>query len=61
MENLSEEVLESHIVYIKPFTQGDNHGFALHSSTGKPLGFFESYDSAFCAAKLHDLAPVSVH
>lgn len=65
MENLTlveeEPALDSQIVYIKPFTQGTSSGYAIHASDGKPLGVFDSYDSAFFAARMHDLAPMSVH
>ncbi len=61
MENITEYELDSHIVYIRPFCQDGNNGYAIHAADGKPLGVFESYDSAFFTAKLHDLAPVSVH
>ncbi len=61
MDNLSEEILESPVVYIKPFAHDGSSGYAIHSSDGKPLGVFESYDSAFMAAKLNDFAPVSLH
>lgn len=49
------------MVYIKQFSHDGNNSYAIHAADGKPLGVFDTYDSAFFAAKMHDLAPVSVH
>jgi len=49
------------IAYIKPIPTGDSNLYAVHSSDGRQLAVFESYDSAFFAARQYNFAPVSVH
>ena len=49
------------VAYIKRVVIDDTTGWAICSADGTNLGMTQDRDSAFAAARQHDLEPVSVH
>jgi hypothetical protein len=49
------------VVYIKPVVEEGKHAFAIHAADGTQLAILADHDTAFAAARSHDLEPVSVH
>lgn len=69
MEYVSDDTLEPSVLpselmdiaYIKPIIYKGSNLYSVHTADGKQLAVFESYDSAFFAARQNNFAPVSVH
>lgn len=49
------------LAYVKPVVVDGEPGFGIHSADGEILAVVGDRDSAFAAARQHDLDPVSVH
>ena len=49
------------LAYIRPIETPQGPGFGIFAANGTPIGASLDRDTAFAAARQHDLEPVSVH
>lgn len=49
------------LAYVRPVVVDGEPGFGIHSADGEMLAVMGDRDTAFAAARQHDLDPVSVH
>lgn len=49
------------LAYVRPGVFDGEPGFGIHSADGEVLAVVGDRDTAFAAARQHDLDPVSVH
>ena len=49
------------LAYVRPVVVDGEAGFGIHSADGEVLAVLGDRDTAFAAARQHDLDPVSVH
>ncbi len=49
------------LAYIKPVVYEGESGYGIHAADGTVLAIVSDRDTAFAAARQHDLEPVNVH
>lgn len=60
-ETLFSLVEVSPVAYVRPIISDEGTSYAVCTSDGTQLAVFDSRDSAYFAAKQHDLEPVLIH
>lgn len=49
------------LAYIRPVETPQGHAFGIFTAAGQPIGVAEERETAFAAARQHELSPVNVH
>lgn len=49
------------LAYIRPIAVQGGTGWGIYAANGQQMGVVDDRDTAFAAARQHDLSPVDVH